>query len=482
MDIASKQLQHQEALEFTALEIAALLRKQQIIQDLSRRQSSGPKQEVLETLLTRQHDVELNARLRKLHPADIAYVLECLPPEERDRLWKLIDGRERGAVILELSDSVQTSLLESMTGPEILQIAQSLNPVQVPEFLSTLSAEVAANVAAGLKPERKADIHTNAGFPEDSVGSLMDQNMIRIREDMSLSGVMGMLREKQDLYQSFDQVYVVGDNNAYVGCVDLKQLLFNPPETSIREIVEHDRLAFYTDDPAENAVSAFERYDMLSAPVLNIHNQVVGNISINSVMDFMDEARESQQLKSVGLSEEEEVFNPVWKSARNRWVWLGLNLMTAFFASRVIGAFESTISQLVALATLMPIVASVGGNTGNQTVAIMIRGLALKQINRENIVRFFIKEAHVGLVNGLLWGIAVAGFAYMFYGNYALSLVLLMAMVTCLLISAAAGVFIPYLLSRFGRDPVMGSSVLLTAVTDSMGFFIFLGLASLYLI
>lgn len=221
---------------------------------------------------------------------------------------------------------------------------------------------------------------------------------------------------------------------------------------------------------------------MLSAPILNIHNQVVGNISVNSIMDFMDEAREIQQLKSVGLTEEEEVFNPVWKSARNRWVWLGLNLMTAFFASRVIGAFEGTISQLVALATLMPIVASVGGNTGNQTVAIMIRGLTLKQINRENVVRVFVKEANVGLVNGLIWGIAVAAFAYLFYGNSALSMVLLLAMVTCLLISAAAGVFIPYLLSRYGRDPIMGSSVLLTAVTDSMGFFIFLGLASLYLI
>jgi len=482
MDIASKQLQHQETLETTAHEIAALLGKQQLIQDLSRRQSSSPNQEVLDTLLTRQHDAELKARLHKLHPADIAYVLESLPPEERDRLWNLIDNRERGAVIMELADSVRSSLLDAMDASQIVQIAETLDAAQVPEFLSTLSDEVADIITSGLKQDRVADIHSTSGFPEDSVGSLMDQNMIRIREDMSLASVMLLLREKQDLYQSFDQVYVVGENNVYKGCVDLKHLLFNPPETSIREIVEQDRLAFFTNDPAVNAVSAFERYDMLAAPVLNIHNQVVGNISVNSVMDFMDESREIQQLKSVGLSEEEEIFTPVWKSARNRWVWLGLNLLTAFFASRVIGAFEGTISQLVALATLMPIVASVGGNTGNQTVAIMIRGLTLKQINRDNVVRFFIKEANVGMVNGLLWGIAVAIFAYMFYGSYALSLVLLMAMVACLLISAAAGVFIPYLLSRYGRDPIMGSSVLLTAVTDSMGFFIFLGLASLYLI
>jgi len=482
MDIASKQLQHQKALETTAREIAVLLGKQQIIQDLSRRQSSSPKQEVLDTLLSRQHDVELKGRLRKLHPADIAYVLESLPPEERDRLWNLIDSRERGAVILELSHSVGASLLASMTNPEVLQIAETLNAAQVPEFLSILAVEVAAGITSGLEQDRQADIQTNSGFPKDSVGSLMDQNMIRIPADMSLANVMIMLREKQNQYRSFDQVYVVAGNNTYRGCVDLKQLLFNPPETRISEIMEHDRLAFYTDDPAANAVSAFERYDMLSAPVLNIHNQVLGNISVNSVMDYMDEAREIQQLKSVGLSKEEEVFNPVWKSARNRWVWLGLNLMTAFFASRVIGAFEGTISQLVALATLMPIVASVGGNTGNQTVAIMIRGLSLKQINPDNIYRFFLKEANVGMVNGLIWGFAVAGFAYLFYGSHALSLVLLMAMVTCLLISAAAGVFIPYLLERAGRDPVMGSSVLLTAVTDSMGFFIFLGLASLYLI
>lgn len=244
MDIASKQLQHQEALEATAHDIAALLGKQQIIQDLSRRQSSGPKQDVLDTLLTRQHDAELKSKLSKLHPADIAYVLESLPPEERDRLWSLIDARERGAVILELSDSVSSSLLDQMTEHDILQIAEKLDVAQIPEFLSILSTEAADYVAAELKQDRATDMHNSSGFPKDSVGSLMDQNMIRIREDMSLASVMELLREKQDLYQSFDQVYVVGDNNTYKGCVDLKQLLFNPPETSIRKIVEHDRLAF----------------------------------------------------------------------------------------------------------------------------------------------------------------------------------------------------------------------------------------------
>ncbi len=481
MDITSKQLQHQEALEATASEIALLLGKQQIVQDLSRRQSTSQNRDVLDTLLTRQHDAELRARLRKLHPADIAYVLEGLSPLQRERLWNLIDSRERGAVIVELSASVRAFLLAGMSGQEVQQLAETLDVSRLAEFLLSLAPELADSIQLKLESTRNVHIQNNSGFPTDSVGSLMDQNMIRINADNTLASVMILLREKQDEYRSFDQIYIVAADNTYQGCVDLKQLLFSPPETRIREIMEGDRLAFYTDDPAVNAVSAFERYDMLSAPVLNIHNQVVGNISVYSVMDFMHEAHEIQQLKSVGLSEEEEVFTPVWKSAKNRWVWLGLNLMTAFFASRVIGVFESTISHLVALATLMPLVASVGGNTGNQTVAIMIRGLSLKQINRDNIYSFLIKEARVGMVNGLIWGLAVALFAYLFYGNEVLSLVLLLAMVACLLISAAAGVFIPYLLGRAGRDPVMGSSVLLTAVTDSAGFFIFLGLASLYL-
>ncbi len=481
MNISTKQLQHQEALEVTASDIGMLLGKQQIIMDLSRRQSASEKQDVLDTLLSRQHDAELRARLRKLHPADIAYVLEGLAPEQRDRLWNIIDSRERGAVIVELSDSVRASLLGGMSEESVLQLAETLESSRVAEFLHSLPHELGATILARLEANRNELIHNNSGFPRDSVGSLMDQNMIRINADSTLASVMVLLRERQHEYRSFEQIYIVATDNTYLGCVDLKRLLFAPPETRIREIMESDRLSFYTDDPAFNAVSAFERYDMLSAPVLNIHNQVVGNISVYSVMDFMHEAREIQQLKSVGLIEEEEVFTPVWKSARNRWVWLGLNLMTAFFASRVIGMFESTISHLVALATLMPLVASVGGNTGNQTVAIMIRGLSLKQINRDNIFSFFVKEAHVGMVNGLLWGVAVAIFAYLFYGNEILSLVLFFAMVACLLISAAAGVFIPYLLSRAGRDPVMGSSVLLTAVTDSAGFFIFLGLASLYL-
>jgi magnesium transporter len=481
MDITSKQLQHQEALEATASDIALLLGKQQIVQDLSRRQSASQNKDVLDTLLTRQHDAELKARLRKLHPADIAYVLEGLSPAQRERLWNQIDSRERGAVIVELSDSVRAYLLAGMSAHDVLQLAETLDMSRLAEFLLSLEPELAASVQSQLESSRNVHIQNNSGFPADSVGSLMDQNMIRINADHTLTSVMILLREKQDEYRSFDQIYIVSADNSYLGCVDLKQLLFSPPDTRISEIMEGDRLAFYTDDPAVNAVSAFERYDMLSAPVLNIHNQVVGNISVYSVMDFMHEASEIQQLKSVGLSEEEEIFTPVWKSAKNRWVWLGLNLMTAFFASRVIGMFEATISHLVALATLMPLVASVGGNTGNQTVAIMIRGLSLKQINRENIYSLFIKEAHVGMVNGLLWGLTVALFAYLFYGNEILSLVLLLAMVTCLLISATAGVFIPYLLSRAGRDPVMGSNVLLTAVTDSAGFFIFLGLASLYL-
>jgi magnesium transporter len=228
-------------------------------------------------------------------------------------------------------------------------------------------------------------------------------------------------------------------------------------------------------------VQAFERYDLRTAPVVNIHNQVVGVLSVDQVMDYVNESAQRERLSLVGLREDEDLFGSVWKSSRNRWTWLILNLMTAFIASRVIGLFEGTIERLVALAALMPIVASVAGNSGNQTVALVIRGLALNQINTGNFYRLLFKEIGISLINGLVWGSVVGFFAYLFYGKVSLAVVMVAAMMLNLLMGALAGVVFPLTLHKLGRDPVMGSSVMLTAITDSMGFFIFLGLAAMFL-
>ena len=478
---SNRHLQHLESLQTTARQIQNLMDRQNLISDFSRRQSAN-KQEVLDSLLNRQQDAALIRQLSSLHPADLAYILESFSSESRERLWSLIPKKDRGAVMLELADEVRTALLGTFTDEDIYETVSHLDTAQLAEFLNKNPHTVSLDLLAQINEQDRKKVQTSLGFPNDSVGALMELDMIIVQDNMNLSDVLNVLNINRNHYDIIDQAYVVDDNNNYAGTILLKKILFNPADTKVIDIMETDRLSFFTNDPADDAVSAFDRYDLLSAPVLNNHNQIVGNLFVNRVMDYMEDKRETEQFIKAGFSEKEDIFTPAWHSAKNRWLWLGLNLITAFIASRVIGAFEATINQLIALATLMPIVASVGGNTGNQTLALMVRSMSLGQINKGNLRLFLSKELLVSLINGLLWGLAVAVFSYIFYGNEQLSLIMLAAMITTLLIAALAGIIIPFTLESMGRDPVMGSSVLLTAVTDSTGFFIFLGMASMFLV
>jgi magnesium transporter len=239
---------------------------------------------------------------------------------------------------------------------------------------------------------------------------------------------------------------------------------------------------FLTTDPDDDAAEAFERYDLIAAPVVNLHKQVVGTLTVDAVLEQVTQDSFKQSLSQVGLSEDEDLFAPIWQSGRKRLVWLGLNLLTAFVASRVVARFEGSIAQLTALAALMPIVASIGGNTGNQTVALVIRGLALSQLNVSNMLFLLRKELAIGAINGALWGVVMAAVTLLLYRSPALAGVMASAMLLNMLVAATVGVLCPLILERLGRDPVMGSSILLTAITDSMGFLIFLGLASALLL
>ncbi|MCG8379549.1 MAG: magnesium transporter [Proteobacteria bacterium] len=481
MEHKNRFLQHQETLQKTARAIEAIMKKQDVVSDFSKRQS-GPKQEVLDSLLNRQQNIELIRHLTRLHPADIAFILESFSTDIRKKLWPLINESDRGAVMLELSDEVRMPLLGSLSEQDILDTAATMDTAQLAEFLQKNPHTMSVELLKKLNEQDRQKIQSTLSFPEDSVGSLMEIDLITVEENMTLKEIIKLLRSYEDSYEALDQIYVINKNGEYKGNLIVKKILFNPADKTATEIMEEENLTFFTDDPASDAVSAFERYDLISAPVLNIHNQVVGNIFVNKIIDYIDDLRETQQLKQAGFSEKEDIFTPIIQSARNRWLWLGLNLVSAFIASRIIGAFEDTINQLIALATLMPIVASVGGNTGNQTLALMVRSIALDQINRENLRIFFSKEIYISLINGFVWGLVVALFAYIFYGNMTLSFIMLAALMATLFVAAIAGIFIPFILNMMGRDPVLGSSVLLTAVTDSMGFFIFLGMASLLLI
>jgi magnesium transporter len=267
-----------------------------------------------------------------------------------------------------------------------------------------------------------------------------------------------------------------------MGVLPLKRLLVSDAEARVDGLYDRDVVSFAPESDADEAAQAFERYELVSAPVIDARGQVIGRITVDAVLDFVRERQEAQELAKVGLREEEDLFSSVWASAKNRGPWLALNLGTAFFASRVVGAFEGSIEKLAALAALMPIVAGIGGNSGNQTTTLIVRALALGQVSAANARRLLAKEIGIATANGLVWGSVLGVVAGLLYRNAALGLVMAMAMLLNLVVAALAGIFIPLTMERFGRDPAVGSSVFLTFVTDSMGFFIFLGLATVFLL
>ena len=469
--------QYHRSLEATLVETLELLEKHRLERELSLRQASGQR-ELVDALLARQHKGEFQRRLARMHPADIAFVLERLPTDDRLELWALVDAERRGGVLLELADGVRDSLIAAMPQREIVDAAEHLESDEIAYLVPSLPQETVAALLSSLDQRERHKVREMLAFPEGTVGALMDIEMVTVRDDVVIEVVLRYLRRHEELPDPFDQVFVVDRDGVLVGILRLKDLLTHDPDRPVAEVMLREPLTFSTHDPASDAVGVFERYDLVSAPVVNLHQRLTGVLHFAAVMDFISEQAESQQLKQVGLTEDEDLFAPVMDSARNRWPWLGLNLLTALVASRVIGAFEATIQQQVALAALMPVVASIGGNTGNQTVALVIRGMALEQIVASSLWVVVRKELAIALVNGLLWGSVVALAALLFYRQPALSLVMGSAVAVNLLIASLAGVFIPLALKQTGRDPVLGSSVLLTFVTDAMGFLVFLGLAA----
>jgi magnesium transporter len=311
---------------------------------------------------------------------------------------------------------------------------------------------------------------------------LMDFNMVHVREDVTLEVVSRYLRRFDELPDHTDQLFVVDRDDRFLGVLPLNRIVVNEPEVIVSSVMVADTIKLDPEEKAEQAAQAFERYDLVSAPVVDEDGKLFGRVTVNVVLDYIREESETDLLKQVGLREEEDIFASVWKSAQNRWTWLALNLCTAFFASRVIGAFEGTIAKFVALATLMPIVAGIAGNSANQTTTIIIRSLALGQITQENARRLLLKELAISGLNGLVWGGVAGLFAYFLYRSVSLGIVMTSAMLLNLIVGAIVGLAIPLIMHKLGRDPAIGSSVMLTAITDSGGFFIFLGLATIFLI
>ena len=424
----------------------------------------------------------LRARLDRLHAADIAYVLEALPPEERLAVWDLVKADRDGEILVEVSDAVRESLIEAMDPAELVAAAETLEADELADIAPDLPPSVIEELVQRLPAEERERLRSALSYPEGAVGALMDFDHVAVREDVTLEAATRYLRRLDELPDHTDQLFVVDRERRLKGVLPLARLIVSDLELPVSRVMVPESVKLEPTHAAEDAANAFERYDLVSAPVVDADGRLMGRLTVDAVVDYIRQRSAESRLAEAGLQHEEDVFAPVLDSFKNRWAWLAVNLVTAFIGSRVIGAFEESIARLVALAALMPIVAGIGGNSGNQTLTMIVRALALGQIEGGTWLKLLGKEIGVALLNGAVWGTLLGTIAFALYDSVALGGVMALAMMLNFLLAAVMGVAIPWSRARFGRDPALGSSVLITAVTDSGGFFIFLGLATLFLV
>lgn len=462
-------------------EIISLLEKQRLETTLVQR---GPSvnYELIAVMLQKQHQIRLQEKLILLHPADCALILESLPLNERQIVWNAIKSSHDGQILLEVSDAVRQTLISGMAAEELATVAGKLNTDEIADLAAILPKRTMLKILRSLNSEDRQHLNDILSYQETQVGALMDFGMITIRNDLTLKAIIAYIRRLGKLPSHTDKLFVVDHNNIVLGILPLQRLLTHLPSQQVSEVMVTDFVRFQIDQETAEAARAFERYDLISAPVVDKRGKLQGRLCVDHILDYIREKSDEDLLSHAGVGEEEDLFSSVWKSARNRWGWLLINIATAFASTRIIGVFEDIILQLVALASLMPIIAALGGNTGNQTSILIIRSLALGQVTSSNMGTLIKKELKLAVINGVFIGLIMGLLSLLLYQNIALSLVMATAMFINLLVAVIFGLGIPLLRHQFGKDPAVGTSVILTAVTDSMGFFIFLGLASLFLI
>lgn len=424
----------------------------------------------------------LTGILYELHPADVATILENLPYKERTLVWQLVRPEEDGDVLLEVSESVRESLIGEMDEEELVAAVEDMEADELAELADSLPDKVVAEVLKELDEEERAQVQAAMSYEDNQVGAIMDFETVSVRADVTCEVVLRYLRRFERLPDHTDKIFIVDDNDILQGVLPIRKLLISDPDDLVENVMARDIVRFRPEDDAEEAAAAFERYDLVTAPVIDQNQRLIGRLTVDEMVDVIREESETDMLNMAGLQEEEDLFAPVLRSVKNRWFWLAINLCTAFVASRVINHFEHTIAQIVALAALMPIVAGIGGNSGNQTITMIVRAMAMGQLSGIQALHLLKKEIGVALVNGIVWGSVMGAVSWLLYHNTGIALVMIAAMTLNLLLAAILGVMIPVMMDKFGKDPALGSSVLITAVTDSGGFLIFLGLATIFLI
>jgi magnesium transporter len=419
---------------------------------------------------------------RKLHPARIAGLLESLPAAARAEAWDMVDHGRMGKVLRHLHDEVRRRLAAEMELEDLVDAARAMEPDDLVDLIQDLPSKLGRQILQTLNRRERERVEAMLTYPEDSAGGLMNLDQITVRADIRVGTLLRYLRLIEDLPPNTDKFFIVDRDKKYQGIVRARRVLTAKLETPIADLMETDFEPVPADQPEADIARRFEAQDLISVPVVDSEGLLLGRITIDDVVDVIREQAEHSMMGMAGLDEETDMFAPVWASSRRRAVWLGINLVTAFLAAWVIGLFEATLEQVVALAVLMPIVASMGGIAGSQTLTLVIRGLATGQLGAVNTRILLLKEVGIGLLNGLLWALVVAVLAILWFGNWTIGGIIAAAILLNLLCAALSGVAIPLVLRRLGVDPALAGSVVLTTITDVVGFFTFLGLATVILI
>lgn len=449
--------------------------------ELEQSNKSDERLQAFSDLLENGTLAEVEQELHELHPAEIAHLLESLPHDQRDAVWELVVPEQGGDVLLEVNDEVRERLIRDMDSSELLAATEGLETDDLVDILSDLPDAITEQVLESMDEQHRVRLEAVMSFPEDTAGGLMNTDTITVRADITLDVVQRYLRRIGEIPEMTDRLIVTDRDDIYLGQLTLTDLLIKSPDTHVADIMISELEGIDANMPERGVAQLFEKRNLVSAPVINEEGKLLGRITIDDVVDVIRDEAEHNLMIRAGLSEEDDMFAPVVTSSRRRTLWLGINLLTALLASWVIGHFDATIEKLVALAILMPIVASMGGIAGNQTLTLMIRGIALGQVSKSNARKLLNKELMVGALNGTIWALIVAAVVVFWFDDYLLGSIIAAAMMINLIVAALAGATIPLLLKRMGIDPALAGGVVLTTVTDVIGFLAFLGLAALAL-
>jgi len=444
--------------------------------------TSSRRLEILTQALDSGAASQISTLLSSLHAAEVADLLESFPHGPREILWDLVSPDDHGETLVHLNDEVRAGLIEEMNTDDLIAATEGLDADDLADLIQDLPGAVTQEILHSMDKQNRDRLVSVLHYPEDTAGGLMNVDTVTVRADVTLDVVLRYLRLHIDIPDNTDNLIVVDRNDNYKGVLPLTLLLTNDPDLPVADVMNRDNVTIDASLPDTEVARLFETHDLVSAPVISEEGKLLGRITIDDVVDVIREDADHSLLRLAGLDEEDDTFAPVVKSARRRAVWLGINLFTAFLASWVIGLFQATLQQVVALAVLMPIVASMGGIAGSQTLIIVIRGMALGQIGSTNARWLMYKELAVSALNGVGWAVVVAVIAATWFQDRTIGIIIGAALIINLLFAAVAGLSIPFLLKYMKVDPAHAGTVLLTTVTDIVGFMVFLGLGTIFLL